>query len=778
MSLLDLASSFLITLALHATVLLGAVWLAERAGALRHIGWAEFAWRTALFGALLSAALATAVPALRDYAATHRQDAATAQDEGTAPANLRTDSDDGASAPVAMELPPTGARDVEAANNRTAIQVAALNQTAASIVEGRGAPTDPVELPTYIALPMLALWLAGIALGVLHLAGQSLALRRLARAVASRGQAADQNLHRQSHRLAGELGIAPPTLRVSPQAGSPMVLPGARVLLPTWATQLDAAQQRALLAHELCHLQRHDPAWRIAQRLALLPLFFHPLAWRARHRLEALAEDACDARAAQLLGSGRPLAECLATCLTHAGARAGHPALAVAMAGDSGHVLRRVQNLLEESRMSLRPLSPAMRRTALVITLAALVALPGLAVTTFAADGLGDSIQRLTLSTDDTITYRHRENGHQLSLKLVGDVVFNDDGTDISRLGKGARFAVAETRDGVEREVRFFGKGGVIQREYRVDGKLQAIDAAGRAWLATMLPDVMRESGIHAAQRGKALLAKGGPDALLAEIALIESDHAAARYLSVLFGNARLDAAQMQRAITLATDIESDFELRQALQSALEAQALAPAQQVQLLSLSTQISSDFERAELLSSVADTVPLQGEVLDAWRKAVSGISSDFEQRRVIEALLGRGKPSPAAVVVALDAAHGISSDFETRQVLAAAAPRLRTSTQARAAFLRLAATISSDFELRESLKLLLDDGPVDVATADDVLKLLGAIGSDFEAGEVLQSLARVMPADAALIERYRAAARRLDDFERGQAEKALDRFADAG
>jgi hypothetical protein len=33
---------------------------------------------------------------------------------------------------------------------------------------------------------------------------------------------------------------------------------------------------------------------------------------------------------------------------------------------------------------------------------------------------------------------------------------------------------------------------------------------------------------------------------------------------------------------------------------------------------------------------------------------------------------------------------------------------------------------------------------------------------------------MPNDAALIERYRAAARELGDFERGQAEKALDRF----
>jgi hypothetical protein len=34
---------------------------------------------------------------------------------------------------------------------------------------------------------------------------------------------------------------------------------------------------------------------------------------------------------------------------------------------------------------------------------------------------------------------------------------------------------------------------------------------------------------------------------------------------------------------------------------------------------------------------------------------------------------------------------------------------------------------------------------------------------------------MPNDADLIARYRSVARRLGDFERGEAERALDRFA---
>ncbi|MFY2763972.1 M56 family metallopeptidase [Arenimonas sp. MALMAid1274] len=765
MSALDLATSFLLTLAVHATVLLGAAWLAERAGGLRHTGWAELAWRVALFGALASASFAVLVPAWRETA---RPVVASVPDQaGSETSSTRAPADAMSSASqTAAALPQAIAAP---ASSRDAVPMPALAPSPRENLR-----PAPIALPGVIASGLLALWMLVIVLGALRLAMQGLALHRLGRATAHHGETADEALKQHARQLAAELGIAAPSLRISRAVASPMVLPGARVLLPAWTLTLDETQQRALLAHELSHLQRRDPAWRVAQRLALLPLAFHPLARHACRRLEALAEDACDARAMQLMGSGLPLAECLATCLTHAGAHAGQPALAVAMAGESGPVLRRVQNLLEESPMSIRPLSPALRRTAIALAVVALVALPGLAVTTLASELAEGGYSRHMFSDDDSISISHSENGYKLRLKMTGKVVFNADSTDIAHLGPGATFRVSETRDGVEREVRYFGKDGVIQREYRRAGKEVPLDADGRAWLAKTLPDVMRESGINAEQRGQALLAKGGVPALLDEIALIESDHSAARYLAVLFKHARPDAAQMTRALALAKDISSDFELRQALQAALSSPGMAPAQQVQLLDLAQGIGSDFEQAELLSSLAESGELQGEVLAAWKRAVATIGSDFEQRRVIEAMFERGKASPAAVVVALDLAQGISSDFETREVLTAAAPRLGASAEARAAWFRLAATLGSDFELREALNALMDAGKVDVATADGVLVALTDIGSDFEASEVLKALARVMPADAGLIERYRAAARQLGAFERGEVEQALDRL----
>jgi hypothetical protein len=95
----------------------------------------------------------------------------------------------------------------------------------------------------------------------------------------------------------------------------------------------------------------------------------------------------------------------------------------------------------------------------------------------------------------------------------------------------------------------------------------------------------------------------------------------------------------------------------------------------------------------------------------------------------------------------------------------------------AWFALLAGVNSDYEQRQALDSLIGHDAVDETLALAVLDSLGEVGSGHETAQVLRALAAAMPADPALIERYRAVARRLSDHERGQAERALDRFAAA-
>lgn len=761
MSGLDLGLSLGLTFVLHASLLLGAAWLAERLGLLRHPGVAELAWRIALFGALVSTGLQFAPQTLTALAGD-----ADRTERSTTPRIPIVPH------PAQLPMPPvTDARaDRLAAPARTEPKELA---TATPSLRIGASAIDTLHLPRGFAGALVSLW-ALVTLGAaLRLGRQVLALRRLRHQ--SRPLAADSDLHGHAADIAHGFGLVRPPLRWHAAISSPMALPGGTLLLPAWTGAMPAPQQRALLAHEIAHLHRRDPAWRLLQRLALLPLSFHPLAHHAVRRLEALAEDACDAHAAQRLGSGRPLAECLAACLSHAGARAALPTLAVAMAGASGPVVRRVKNLLEETPMRPRSLSPVLRRSTLTLALAAAIALPGLAVSTYAppAQAATNWLEKI-FGDDDSYTYRASEDGVSLMVHQRGKIGFNAAETDVVSLAAGARLQIKETRDGVTRGILFHGVDGRIVRDYRVDGEEATLDAAGRAWLAQMLPRVLRESGVDAEARGKRILAQGGADALLAEISLIRSDYAARRYLQVLFGETALDEAQLKRALALAAGIGSDFEMRQALTTAFDAQKLTPAHQAQVLDAAQDIGSDFELAELLGHFARTQPVQGEALPAWQRALETIGSDFEHRRVLEALIERGGDTPGAVRVALESASGIGSDFELRQVLEKAAAGTRKDPAVLAAWFAAAQSVGSDFDHREALVALVEAGPVDVALANGVLASLETIGSDFEAGEALEALARRMPNDPALIERYRAAARQLGDFERGEAERALDRF----
>ena len=780
MNAIDLVLSWLITLALHATVLLSLAWALQHLGALRHPGWRELAWRGALFGALVSSVLATAAPVLPVLGEWARTPAPlAAQSVSVVPAaDTRPDPT------VALRATLPGESGLPRVLARQGAAPAAANKPRTVETPFASSPASWRVSGPLVAMLVLA-WLLGGVPVALRLGRQAWTLRRWMRGQPGLDPRPGSRLPGLADGLGRALALKSlPQLRLVEGLASPMLLPGRRLLLPAWVEDLSPMQQRALLAHELAHLQRHDPAWRLAQRLAVLPLYFHPLAWLALRRLEALAEDACDERAAELCGTGRPLAECLAACLARGAApQSTTPTLAVAMAAEPGPVVRRVKNLLEETPMR-RPIPASIRRTALALGLATAIALPGLAVTSVAnpahADGFFSELFSGTSVTNsngkDHYVHRNGRTGEKQELTLSGDVDFTIAEDDVARMAADAEFELSIKRDGVERSLRVVpGKDG-LNRDYRVDGRKQAFDDKARAWLASALPEVLRESGFQAEARARRIIARGGLDALFAEIDRIRSDHSRGRYVRALFSEAALDDAGFARALALAGKIGSDYELRRVLQAGLANTALTDAAQVQMLGLAGGMGSDYEQSKLLVQLAESQSLSGDVLAAWREVLAEIGSDYEQRKVLSALLARNEPGAARV--ALESAQAVGSDYEARKILDQAVPMARRDAGVQVAWFELLAGVGSDYEQRQALEALIGNGDVDAPLARAVLDSLDEVGSGHEIAQVLRELAAVMPADPDLIERYRAVARRLSDHERGQAERALDRFAVAG
>jgi bla regulator protein blaR1 len=139
-------------------------------------------------------------------------------------------------------------------------------------------------------------------------------------------------------------------LTLSDSLTSPVALGGDEICLPSRAlSELDPVRIESILAHELAHLLRRDPAWLTVSRVIEALFFFQPLNAIARRRMQESAEFASDAWASVRLARPLDLAHCLARVAewTIAAPRLPVPAMAEGQGpGRRGAVLvRRVERL-------------------------------------------------------------------------------------------------------------------------------------------------------------------------------------------------------------------------------------------------------------------------------------------------------------------------------------------------------------------------------------------------------------------------------------------------
>ena len=336
---------------------------------------------------------------------------------------------------------------------------------------------------------------------------------------------------------------------------------------------------------------------------------------------------------------------------------------------------------------------------------------------------------------------RIREGGCALDVDIRGDVAFNADETAIARIARDGRMRVYVRRGDREREmVVTAGADGRPVVVWEVDGERRPWDDAARGWFAQLVPELFRLTGIDAEGRVGRLLARGGVDAVLAEVGRIDSDTVAAKYLRELLRQADPTPEQVGRIVTVAVrGIDSDHELSNLLLSAIELRG----------------------AEAVVSAA------------FLDACDAIDSDHDARRVLSEIVRRGQ-QPAAVDRALGCLRGVDSDHDTAEVLVLVPPRWPVGQPLPASFYTAARGVGSDHDRRRSLEAATARRPLPAGDVRNVLALAGAFGSDHDLAGVLVSVAAATRLEGELASAFVAAADRIgSDHDRARAMEALAR-----
>lgn len=364
---------------LHSSFLIAIAYLADRYGLLKNIRLAELVWRIALFGGLLTASLQM-LSTVRNTPDSQIQPSliqpVTATDQANADyataAPIKQSSNEKVQ-PV-RELPSPSAApetpDFEITETVATITKAKATLTSFSSSANTTHPaTHPKTMPRsasakIITLPafvrdfspyLMGAWLLVALLTCLHTAITALRLNRLAQTFPLAYQTEVAHLFKRFATLNPEKI----KLRISDQWNSPLVTPNGTICLPTWAySQLTRDQFDAMLSHELSHVARHDPAWRLATQIYSRICFFQVLQWIAIRKLAVLAELACDQNAARSSGKPHDLAQALYICAKAFQAKEA-PSLALAMSRGSSPLLIRIESLLDENRAPTTAASPS-----------------------------------------------------------------------------------------------------------------------------------------------------------------------------------------------------------------------------------------------------------------------------------------------------------------------------------------------------------------------------------------------------------------------------------
>lgn len=125
----------------------------------------------------------------------------------------------------------------------------------------------------------------------------------------------DDLLEKRVQKIKKKLGIQQTVKCISiSELSSPIVFGVNKqcVALPSDFTRnYSEPHQDAILTHELAHLAAHDPGWFLLTDIAVAFLWWNPLLWMVRRRLQLLSELAADEATALLNDGPKSLAECL-----------------------------------------------------------------------------------------------------------------------------------------------------------------------------------------------------------------------------------------------------------------------------------------------------------------------------------------------------------------------------------------------------------------------------------------------------------------------------------
>lgn len=813
----------------------GAYLLRNRAAASRHA-----VWTAAVVGHLTIPALVFLLPAYRVPmlpAAPWMQ--AESMTNSAAPPVLADAKRNGIVAPKPVETPASGRDSPVSTHDLAATPTRSLDQVGPVVSTSGGTNTSNSNLPL-----IAAIWLAGALVVLLRLALGTWRVEQIARDSARVEDGVWLSLaQRLANRLGvtrpltllrGERLAVPVTWGI--------VYPA--VLLPQEADTWSEERRRFVLVHEMAHVKRFDALTQLLAQISLAVFWFDPLVWLAAHQMRVEREHACDDYVLRdgttpSLYAGE-LLEMVRSIGTPRHDRAAPAFAALAMARRSefeGRMLAILDPRLDRQTLNKGgTLMTAIVVALLTIPLAALrpfqqpsshaptgsptstAAISNLASTAQTSGksslqsgrscdsystasssqaGAGSAGHGSTVTVVQSTTSTHidvHNSGSSQGLELListpgrcteaavlGRATFSPDETHIAQLSPGGFARFRERTAAFDRAVSVTTAGdGSLSFSAMVDGRAAPFDAGMSAWLAHLLPEILREAGYDVPARVARLRAQGGVTAVLHEISQIHtSSSKAAHYMELIKSGAPLSGTDAEKvAEQVPRDLTSSGDLSAVLQILPQSAVQSPGARHAIADALSQIKSSGDKAAtlailapnadpemllLLAKAAEDIPSSGDkanflittaaeyltpgsepLRNAYFRVVSTVPSSGDMANVLISVMPYGHANAGIPLQVIETSKALASSGDAANVLIQLITmRVLQPSDARAnlALIDRTQTIASSGDRANVLITLSGSGALsNPQIKDAVIKAAMTLPSEGDRANVLASAAR--------------------------------------
>ena len=334
---------------------------------------------------------------------------------------------------------------------------------------------------------------------------------------------------------------------------------------------------------------------------------------------------------------------------------------------------------------------------------------------------------------------RHRYTGILTSYKIEyeGDFELSDDDTDVISISRGGYLEISKTTFGNKRRILIENEaGGKLDKKYYVGRKKTPFDPKGKAWLAEVLLEIVRVTGIGAKSRVDRFYRKGGVSSVLDEVEMLEESYVKAMYAKILLEKNNLSASELATILNRISDeVSSDYHLADIMKSNSDQFLKNEVSAQSYLDAIEEISSDYYSAAVLKEAINNRNVADSHNSTLIKATKNISSDYYMSSILKEILKKKQLTNELLTDLIDASEEISSDYYQSQLLREALEQDELSASGLNQLLDAISNISSDHYMTTIFSKLLDE-PVKEEVLIKIMKVIEHdLSSDYYASSIL-------------------------------------------